>query len=393
MKEAQNKNEIKKLNEELGKEIQGIEPETKDEFQGFEAKEVKPEKKKKPKKKKTPRQIVKRVVIVLLVIVLLPTAVVAGMWAVGRSSLFRGNVAMEKAIDGAEVQNKGDLVVYKGHKYRYNEDITSILFMGIDREKINSDEEYLKKHGAGQSDTLFLAAVDTSTGKISLINVPRDIMANVKTYDDNGKYDGRKLRQLCLAYAYGDGKEKSCENTVDAVSKVLYGIPVDSYMSINLSAISVLNDAVGGVNVQVIGDLTGADPSLKEGANVTLLGDQAETYVRSREFDPLDANVARMQRQQQYITAFASKALQEVRGDLTLPLDLLNLVSENAVTNLSATKITYLATAVANSSFSTDDIQSIDCTIKEGKTGYAEYYPDETKLFEMVLKVFYTQVS
>ena len=52
-------------------------------------------------------------------------------------------------------------------------------------------------------------------------------------------------------------------------------------MSINLSAISVLNDAVGGVNVQVIGDLTSVDPTLKEGANVTLLGGQAETYVRS----------------------------------------------------------------------------------------------------------------
>ncbi len=85
-------------------------------------------------------------------------------------------------------------------------------------------------------------------------------------------------------------------------------------MSINLSAISVLNDAVGGVNVQVIGDLTSVDPTLKEGANVTLLGGQAETYVRSREFDPLDANMARMQRQQQYITAFAQKALQEMKG-------------------------------------------------------------------------------
>lgn len=218
-------------------------------------------------------------------------------------------------------------------------------------------------------------------------------MANVKTYDENGKYSGRKLRQLCLAYAYGDGKAKSCKNAVDAVSKVLYGIPIDSYMSINLSAISVLNDAVGGVNVQVIGDLTSVDPTLKEGANVTLLGGQAETYVRSREFDPLDANMARMQRQQQYITAFAQKALQEMKGDLTLPLDLLNLVSENSVTNLSAPKITYLATKVSGSSFSSDNIYSIDCDIKEGETGYAEYYPDETKLFEMILKVFYTQIS
>lgn len=389
MKEVQNKNltdEAKRLNEELDQNLKDLQPESKEEFQGFEVKEE-------SKEKKTPKQIIKRVIIVLAVIILLPCAAIVGMWALGKGSLFGGKMKMSKNVDGVKVQNQGDLVIYNGHKYQYNKDITSILFMGVDRDKINTDEEYLKKHGAGQSDTLFLAAVNTSTGKISLINVPRDIMAYVKTYDENGKYSGRKLRQLCLAYAYGDGKAKSCKNAVDAVSKVLYGIPIDSYMSINLSAISVLNDAVGGVNVQVIGDLTSVDPTLKEGANVTLLGGQAETYVRSREFDPLDANMARMQRQQQYITAFAQKALQEMKGDLTLPLDLLNLVSENSVTNLSAPKITYLATKVSGSSFSSDNIYSIDCDIKEGETGYAEYYPDETKLFEMILKVFYTQIS
>ena len=397
MKEMQNKSSIdeaKKLNEELQQEFSNFEQESKEEFQGFEVKEEKNEKKKKKvKKKKTPKQIIKRVVIVLAVIILLPSAVVLGMWAMGKSSLFGGKMNMSKSLDGVKVQNRGDLVVYNGHKYQYNKDITNILFMGIDRDKINTDEEYLKKHGAGQSDTLFLASVNTSTGKVSLINIPRDIMGNVKTYDENGKYAGRKLRQLCLAYAYGDGKDKSCTNEVDAVSKVLYGVPIESYMSINLSALSILNDAVGGVNVQVIGDLTNVDPTLKEGSNVTLLGGQAETYVRSREFDPLDANMARMQRQQQYITAFAQKALQEMKSDLTLPLDLLNLVSENSVTNLSAPKITYLATKVSGSSFSGDNIYSIDCDIKEGETGYAEYYPDETKLFEMILKVFYTQVS
>ena len=113
-------------------------------------------------------------------IILLPCAAIAGMWALGKGSLFGGKMKMSKNVDGVKVQNQGDLVIYNGHKYQYNKDITSILFMGVDRDKINTDEEYLKKHGAGQSDTLFLAAVNTSTGKISLINVPRDIMANVR---------------------------------------------------------------------------------------------------------------------------------------------------------------------------------------------------------------------
>lgn len=393
MKEVQNKNdEAKRLNEELSKELKEYQPESKEEFQGYEVKEEKPEKKKE-KKKKTPKQIAKRVAIVLAVIILLPTAVILGMWAAGKSSLFGGKMDMSNAIDGVKVQNKGDLVIYKGHKYQYNENITNILFMGVDKENLDSKDTKLKMRGAGQSDTIFLAALDTSSGKVTLVNVPRDIMTYVRSYDKDGKYDGKKLRQICLAYAYGDGKKKSCENVAYAVSKVLYGVPIQSYMSIDLSAISVLNDAIGGVNVQVIGDLTSTDPSLKEGANVTLLGGQAETYVRSREFEPIDANLKRMQRQQQYVTSYIQKALQEMKSDLTLPLELLNLVSDNSVTNLSASKITYLATKVSGSSFSSDSIYSIDCKIKEGETGYAEYYPDETKLFEMVLKVFYKQIS
>ena len=387
-----NHDEAMKLNEQLDEQLHGFEQEAKEEFQGFEVKEEKNDKKRK-KKKKTPKQIIKRVIIVLAVIIILPCVTVLGLWLAGKSSLFGGKMNMSKDLDGVKVQNKGDLVIYKGHKYQYNKNITSILFMGVDREELDSTEGTAKMRAAGQADTLFLAAVNTSTGKVSMVNIPRDVMTYVRTYDDNGKYYGKKIRQICLAYAYGDGKKKSCQNVSYAVSKLLYGVPVNSYISIDLSAISILNDAVGGVNVQVLGDLTSVDPALKEGANVTLLGDQAETYVRSREFEPLDANLKRMQRQQQYVTAYAQKALQEMRSDLTLPLDLLKLVSKNSVTNLSAPKITYLATKVSGSSFSSDNIYSIDCEIKEGETGYAEYYPDETKLFEMVLKVFYTQIS
>lgn len=395
MNERQSKKELDQLNERLVQEIKNLDTEPKEEFQGYHTKEEKEKEKEteNPKEKKSFAKVILGILIGVILFVFLIAVVFIIIGFIGKGSLSGKDINMKNEIDGADVQNNGDLVIYKGHKYRYNKDVTSILFMGIDRENINSDKKLLREKGAGQSDSIFLAALDTSSKKISLINIPRDIMADIKLYDSKGNYDKTAEAQICLAYAYGDGKETSCENTADAVSKLLYGIPIDSYMSINLSAISVLNDAIGGVNVQVLGDLSDADPALKEGVNITLLGDQAETYVRTRELEPLDANMERMRRQQQYITAFAKKALQEVKGDMMLPVDLLQLVSKNAVTDLSITKLTYLTTVLSRSSFSADDIQSIDCKIKEGKDGYAEYYPKETKLFEMVLQVFYEQVD
>ena len=101
MKEVQNKNhtdEAKRLNEELDQNLKDLQPESKEAFQGFEVKEEKNEKKKKAKKKKTPKQIIKRVIIVLAVIILLPCAAIAGMWALGKGSLFGGKMKMSKNV-------------------------------------------------------------------------------------------------------------------------------------------------------------------------------------------------------------------------------------------------------------------------------------------------------
>lgn len=129
-------------------------------------------------------------------------------------------------------------------------------------------------------------------------------------------YRNGKL-QLCLAYTYGDGKEKSCENTVRAVSRLFYGMPVAAYAALDLDAIAVLTDAVGGVEVTVTKDLTIQDPSLKEGERKVLTGEQAQWYVRSRLVEEkeatADANSDRIERQKQYLAAFGGKAAEQFR--------------------------------------------------------------------------------
>lgn len=41
--------------------------------------------------------------------------------------------------------------------------------------------------------------------------------------------------------------EQSCENTVDAVSNMLYGIQIEGYLCLNMDSIKVLNHLAGGV--------------------------------------------------------------------------------------------------------------------------------------------------
>ena len=108
---------------------------------------------------------------------------------------------------------------------------------------------------------------------------------------------------MVLEYAFGDGKEKSCQYMVDAVSKLFYGIPINGYVAFNMETISQLNDAVGGVTVTVPEGENISD-KLKSGETVTLNGDDAVSFVRYRDTSVEGSNNLRIARQKQYLINF-----------------------------------------------------------------------------------------
>ena len=251
----------------------------------------------------------RRLIVFLLIIALLGGFFVGVPYTLreaGRKSLLaHENTEGIAAPEEAEVTEGGRYVTYKGHRYVRNDSIISILCLGVDRdEKMEAKAETLVAGEQGQADTIFVAALDSGTGELTLINISRDSMVDVDLYNTEGEYAGVEEMQICLAYGYGDGRAKSCENTARSVSRLLYGIPMDAYASLDIPAISVLNDAVGGVPVTVLEDLSSRDGALVKGAHLILNGEQARIYVRSRDHQSTEANNSRMQRQRQYLTSF-----------------------------------------------------------------------------------------
>lgn len=57
----------------------------------------------------------------------------------------------------------------------------------------------------------------------------------------------------------GPDQNMRAENTVDAVSTLRKGQKIDGYAMINMSAIQVVNDMVGGVTVTIEGDFSERD--------------------------------------------------------------------------------------------------------------------------------------
>lgn len=348
-------------------------------------------KQKAPRKKRGP--LIAVLIIFGILVLLLATAVGAYFYLnkKGEAQLKKNqSIASITAPEEASSEDDGKTIVYNGAKYKYNEDNINILFMGVDRDMQDTGEKVIGENG--QADVLIWAALDSKTGHLSLINISRDAMVDVNKYNVEDKYLGTDKMQLCLAYSYGDGKEKSCENTLQSVSRLMYGMPVNAYVAIDYSAIAPLNDAIGGVTVNVLEDLTQSDSALKAGETVTLHGEQAQTYVRSRNTEVLDSNNQRMERQKQYIDAFLQQAISQTKKNLTFPVTLYNDVSDYMVTNISASEVTHLATLMIQNGVSGGDILTVPGEVTQGDV-YAEFNPDDKELYKLILSVFYKEIK
>ena len=319
-----------------------------------------------------------------------------------------GKNHLSKAIAGEVSANIGESkddisenqIFYNGKVYELNEDIISILIMGIDSEtvediggqswSVSEDSQY----AGGQADTLFLAIINPHTKKVSFLAVNRNTMATVDVWDEAGNYKGTQIQQIALQHGYGDGKEESCERQVKAVSRLLFDIPINSYAAISMDGVPKLNDAVGGVSVTVLDDIVYPeyDMNLHEGQQTTLKGEKAYWYVRLRNENVFNSNEQRQNRQRQYLSAFIAKAKEEVLSDARVAADLYKVIDEYMVTDIDLSEFTYMATEYVGYDFELDNIYALEGEVVQGKV-FEEFYMDEASVEELVVDLFYEEVN
>ena len=136
-----------------------------------------------------------------------------------------------------------------------------VLIMGIDdREDLGNTKFAINN---SQADVLYVFAVDHKNKTYQAIQLNRETMTGIQTYNNDGTKDAIAEAQICLAHSFGKTEQGRCLNTVDAVSGLLFNMPIDHYISLNMAAISILNEQVGGVSVIVPAGLEEADEYAK----------------------------------------------------------------------------------------------------------------------------------
>lgn len=278
-----------------------------------------------------------------------------------------------------------NVINYQGKEYILKENVETFLVLGLDTfEQLQSSDNSYKNDK--QADFLMLLVFDNNAKKFSAIHINRDTMARVKVLDVAGNRLDTVTQQISLAHTYGNGRDVSCHNVSDSVSDLLYDVRVNHYISFTMDSVAVLNDLVGGVEVNVLDDFTGIDDTLIKGENVTLIGEHALNYVRSRYGLEDSSNSSRMLRQKQYIDALYEKALLCMRTDEEFLIDASIKMSEYIVSDRSVTQLQELAEKFESYTFL--GIKSIEGESKMGEN-YIEFYPDSQSIEEIVIDLFY----
>lgn len=317
------------------------------------------------------KQLVYYAVVLLLVIIML----YSGLQILEATVLNSGSNAEPGIVSKTVTRN--------GIDYYPRKDITVMMLLGIDQEGPVEDSGTFTNPGT--ADAVMLLIFDEKNETWSILQLNRDTMVDMPLIGLGGKEAGTIRGQLALAHTYGSGLEDSCINTRKAVSNLLGGVDIDYYISMNMDAVSILNDAVGGVTVTVTDDFSDVDPTLTQG-EITLRGEQALHFLQGRQNVGDQKNVSRMRRHQEYVEGFAQAMRGALEKSTGFVAETYSAVAPYLVSDCPINTLTSMIERYEDYEFRGVITPEGENTVGEQ---YYEFYADEEKLDELVIELFY----
>ncbi len=219
-------------------------------------------------------------------------------------------------------QYKEKVAIQSGNK-NVSKQVFTVLLTGVDTRSDAIDSN-------GRSDSIMVAKVNPKTGEAAIVSIPRDAYVLSSC---TGGYD--KITHASL-------NGMNC--LIDDVENLL-GVEIDYYLTVNFFAVIDAIDAVGGIDVEVEQSFCGQDEydNLNaycfDAGTQHLDGAEALSYARERHSFS-DGDYARARHQQQVISGFLRSLM--TSGPFAIN-SLLDVASQSARTNLSASQLTDLA--------------------------------------------------
>lgn len=264
-----------------------------------------------------------------------------------------------------------------GKEYSYNSHLMNFLITGVDT----------RDGDGGQSDFILLLSFDRENSQYRILQLDRSAYVDIKIYDLEHNFLGWDKSYLALSYAYGTSTKQSTLYTKDAVSRLLHNIPITYYMTIALDDLSLIQDVVGPMQVEVKDDLLAeVNPEWTKGSVVTVDASNVEEFIRHRNTDISGSNEIRMERQKEYLNTYLNALKTLINSDFDKALDRVSDVADRVYTNVELTEISDILDMVIDYTF--DDIYQLPGEVVQGSFR-TQYNVDEEKLPQLICDLYY----
>lgn len=264
-----------------------------------------------------------------------------------------------------------------GKEYSYNSHLMNFLITGVDT----------RDGDGGQSDFILLLSFDRENSQYRILQLDRSAYVDIKIYDLEHNFLGWDKSYLALSYAYGTSTKQSTLYTKDAVSRLLHNIPITYYMTIALDDLSLIQDVVGPMQVEVKDDLLAeVNPEWTKGSIVTVDASNVEEFIRHRNTDISGSNEIRMERQKEYLNTYLDALKTLINSDFDKALDRVSDVADRVYTNVELTEISDILDMVIDYTF--DDIYQLPGEVVQGSFR-TQFNVDEEKLPQLIVDLYY----
>ena len=276
---------------------------------------------------------------------------------------------------------------YNGEEYTLKDGVETFLVIGLDKN--SGDITADSYNNNQQADFMMLMVFDNNSKTYSTIHINRDTMAEVEILGVEGNKVGTVNTQIALAHTYGKGGSISSLNTAKAVSNLLYDVKINHYMTLALDSVSVMNDLVGGVTLEVLDDFTGIEggENLVKGETVKLTPEEALLYVQGRAGLEDSTNVDRMERQKQYLNSMRVELEKRIQTDNEFLADAVIKMSKHMESDCSTARLQEIGERMKSYEFV--EVKDIEGESKVSSENKLEFYPDENALKKVVIDLFY----
>lgn len=314
-----------------------------------------------------------------------PVVVVPG----ASSTTVPGETADGEANDTEATSDDGTAAEVAEDDTGAEPDAANFLITGADNgecEGDNADTIGDRSAMGARSDTIMIWRANPTTNQLAVLSFPRDLYVDIP---DVG------MRRINAAY-----KRNEPDRLIETIWNN-FGIPVDHYIQIDFCAFKRLVDAVGGVEVPF--DHPARDVSsgldVPEAGCVTLDGDMALAYVRSRHYQYQTSNgwrtdgtsdFGRIARQQDFLRRMLAGVIADGLYDPGVASALYETNQQYLVTDLGLTLRRMLEFANALSNFDPAEITTYRIDSYSQTLGGASYQIPvlDTDNMQAILAVF-----